>query len=409
MWHSNRRSRTLGLFLLAILLPACRPAHTVHAEPAKGLWISCVGKKEIFSGPAAIEEAISFAKEGGFTELFVQVYRGDKAWFDSEIADASPFRRNRSRLGADPLQRLIDRAHEAGLQVHAWINTLTLSQNKEAPLLKQFGEQILTRDQHGRSALKSTPAEPLDTYYDRENQLFLEPGDPRVKEHTVQMVKELATKYPTLDGIHFDYIRYPAAIPYIPGSRFNPVGLSYGYGERNVARFTQATGIDPKRVDWNVRGSLVWDNWKRQQVTDLLRAAVAEARAHHPTIQISCAVIAPIDRAYSTACQDWARWLEEGLADFVVLMSYSPDSRFVVLTAKAAVGIVGDPEKVSIGLGAHLMLKEPALLAEQIRQSSTLRLRGVVLFDYDSISEPGLRVLFESSPQAGQAKKGPAR
>ncbi|MBI4227348.1 MAG: family 10 glycosylhydrolase [Candidatus Omnitrophica bacterium] len=382
--------------LLAIALSCGAPTRPASAEPFKGLWISCVGEKDIFSGPDALTDAISFAKRGGFNALFVQVYRGDKAWFDSDHADAAPFRRNRSRLGADPLQLLIDRAQAAGIQVHAWVNALTLSKNQEAPLLQAFGGAILTKDQHGRGALKSRPAEPLDAYYDREDQLFLEPGDPRVREHIVRIAGELAAKYPALDGIHFDYIRYPAAIPYIPGSRFNPVGLSYGYGERNVRRFRETSGIDPRGVDWKVRDSLVWDDWKRQQVTELLRAAAGAARTQRPGLQISCAVIAPMDRAYSTACQDWARWLSEGLADFVVLMSYSPDSRFVALTAKAALGVAGDPQKVAIGLGAHLMIKEPNILAAQLRDAAALKARGVVVFDYNAVSEPGLRALVES-------------
>lgn len=363
----------------------------------KGLWITCLGDKTVFSGPTAMEKAVSFAQESGFNTLFVQVYRGDKAWFDSENADASPFRQSKSRFGADPLQRLIEQAHAAGLQVHAWINVLTLSQNTEAPLLKKYGEEILTKDQHGRSALKTKPAEPLDNYYDRENQLFLEPGDPRVKEYIVRIVSELSAKYPALDGIHLDYIRYPAAVPYIPGSRFNPVGLSYGYGEQNVARFKQATGIDPKRVDWNVRDSLVWDNWKRQQVTDLFRVVATEARAHHPTIRISCAVIPALDRAYHAAGQDWVRWIEEDIVDFIVLMNYAVDSRWVNLASRSALGAVGNREKVAIGLGAHLLGKKPELLREQMRQTLVFGPGGVILFDYDSVAGPPLKEFLEWS------------
>ncbi|MCM8794531.1 MAG: family 10 glycosylhydrolase [Candidatus Omnitrophica bacterium] len=387
----SRAGRVIGVLLLAAFLPACSPLHAAHQEPMRGLWISCLGDKTVFGGPTAMEEAVAFARDSGFNTLFVQVYRGDKAWFDSELADASPFRQSRSRFNADPLRRLIEQAHGAGLQVHAWINVLTLSQNAEAPLLKKYGEEILTKDQHGRSALKAKPAEPLDSYYDRENQLFLEPGDPRVKEHIVRIVGDLCAKYPALDGIHLDYLRYPAAVPYIPGSRFNPVGLSYGYGEQNVARFKQANTIDPKRVDWHVRDSLVWDNWKRQQVTDLLRAVTTGARTRHPNVRISCAVIPTLDRAYHAAGQDWIRWIEEGIADFVVLMNYSHDSRWVSLASRSALGALGNPEKVAVGLGAYLMSKKPELLREQMRQAVALKSRGIVLFDYSSVTEPSLR------------------
>jgi len=385
------------LLIAGLLVALVQPAFAELQEPKKGLWISVVGEKDVLRNLEAMEEAIHFARKGGFTVLFVQVYRGDRAWFDSEIADASPYQKNRSRTGVDTFGRLIDRAHEAGIEVHAWINALTLSQNKDAPLLEKYGDAILTKDQHGRSAFKGKAADSLDRYYGREDQLFMEPGDPRVREHLVRIVGELAAKYPALDGIHFDYIRYPADPPYIPGSRFNPVGLSYGYGEENVERFRKATGLDPYQLDWKVHDSQLWDAWKRDQVTDLLRQAAQEARRQNPAMQISCAVLPAPDRAYHTACQDWARWIDEGITDFVVLMNYSVDARWVELASRSAMGLTRDPKKVSIGLGAFLLAKKPELLKEEIQRSLDLHPRSVVLFDYASLSELPLKDLFEVS------------
>ncbi len=363
---------------------------SVDAAPqkiSKGFWITCFDEQSPLSSQPALEKTLQFAEQGGFDTLFVQVYRGDKAWFDSSVADASPFVENRSRMGGDPLEQLIQRAHQRGIKIHAWVNTLTLSQNERAPVLKKFGTDILTLDQHGRSALGKKRKEGLDGFYQKEDQLFLEPGDPRVKEHLRAIILEIATKYPELDGIHFDYIRYPAAPPFIPGSRFNSVGLSYGYGPKNVERFRQAAGIDPLFVDGKPEESLAWDQWKRDQVTGLLRDLAAEAKKRNPRLQISCAVIAALDRGYGSAGQDWGLWLEQGIADFVVLMNYSIDPRWVPLACRSAIGVAGDPQKIAVGLGAYLLKEKPDLLQQQIEECAALNPRMIVLFDYAALSE----------------------
>jgi uncharacterized lipoprotein YddW (UPF0748 family) len=392
--------KAAAVFVAAVLAagPARAQAAPDPSAPPKELWITCIGASNVLGSREEIRKAVTFAKQAGIRTLFVQVYRGGKAWFHSDAADASVYRANRKAVGADPFELLIQLAHDDGIEVHAWINTLTLSQNRDAPFLKQHGESVLTKDQHRRNALlpKGDKKTGLDRFYMREDQLFLEPGDPRVQARTLAVVKELATRYPALDGIHFDYIRYPAAPPYLPGSRFNALGLTYGYGEENVRRFREKTGIDPFKVEWKAQESQAWDDWKREQVTALLREAAGAARAARPGIRISCAVISSFDRAYFAASQDWVRWLEEGIADFVVLMNYSHDPRYVKLAAKNAIGLVGDPAKIHVGLGAFLLAERPELLSRQVRETSSVRPGGLVFFDYDAVTaHPGLRALFE--------------
>ena len=367
-----------GFVIWVMCVGFCAPVSAEGAQ-AKGLWVTCIGDSRVLESRAAIDKAVAFAKKNGFSTIFVQVFRADKAWFDSAIADASPFKENRKKAGTDTLKVLIDAAHEQGIEVHAWINTLTLSANRNAKLLHRAGNRILTKDQHGRAALTDAK-DKWDEYYQREEQLFLEPGDPTVRDHVIGVVKEIATKYPKLDGIHFDYIRYPAAPPYIPGSRFNYVGISYGYGRENVKRFKAKHKKDPHKLSF--AESAIWDDWKREQVTSLIREAAKEARAANPKLQISSAVLAAYDRAYLASYQEWPRWVSEGIVDFVVLMNYSKDTRYVAYMTKAARGLAG--AKVRVGLGAYLLAEKPQILKAQIQDAAATG-TGVVLFDYDSL------------------------
>ncbi len=393
-----RTSRFLTLIAAAAFL--CAASAPLRAQEAeKGLWITCIGKINVLSSRTEIEKAVQFAKKGGFRILFVQVYRGDQAWFNSQVADNSPFRNNLASVGTDPFALLIETAHKEGIEVHAWINTLTLSKNTKAKILEKYGDEILTKDQHGRAAYTGEKKGTLDRFYQKEDQLFLEPGDWRVRGHIFDVVRELAKGYPALDGIHFDYIRYPAAPPYIPGSRFNAVGLSYGYGERNITRFREKSGLNPRKLSFEE--SQVWDDWNRAQVTGLITDAAAAAREISPKIRISSAVIAAFDRAYFAAYQEWPRWVDDGVVDFVVLMNYSHDSNYVKHMARAASGLVGNPSKIYVGLGAYLMADKPEALEGQMEQCASIGPGGVILFDYDSIvAAPSLKALFDPGGQS---------
>ena len=148
------------LALTAALVPhAARgegPAATTAVAPAaarQGLWVPCEGSVRVLDDPARIPRLIADARALGSTDLFVQVYRGGRSWFDSAIADATPHRSVRDRHGVDALAQLLDAAHASGLRVHAWINALSLSENRGAALLARLGPDAVHVDRRGGSVL----------------------------------------------------------------------------------------------------------------------------------------------------------------------------------------------------------------------------------------------------------------
>ncbi|PIQ85175.1 MAG: hypothetical protein COV73_06015, partial [Candidatus Omnitrophica bacterium CG11_big_fil_rev_8_21_14_0_20_43_6] len=136
----------------------------------------------------------------------------------------------------------------------------------------------------------------------------------------------------------------------------------------------------------NVDEYLAWDNWKRQQVTDLLRKISSLIKVKSPALAVSCAVIPVVERAYSNAFQDWSAWLEEGIVDYVVLMSYSIDNQFVKETVKSSLGHRGQG-KVYVGIGAFLMKDNPDLFFNQFRLISELSPDGVVIYSVDDLTD----------------------
>jgi hypothetical protein len=130
----------------------------------------------------------------------------------------------------------------------------------------------------------------------------------------VAIYAELAARY-DLDGLHLDRVRYP--------------GPNYGYNPTSVARFQAQTGQsgqpDPQDEQWL--------QWRRDQVTALVRKIYLTTAAINPRLRLSAALSvagAPPTEAlpwetrtpYTHHLQDWRSWLEEGIVDLALPMVY---------------------------------------------------------------------------------------
>lgn len=293
--------------------------------------------------------------------LFVQIYRANQAWFPSKIGDVVAYDAAVKALGEDPLEFLIREAHREGIEVHAWLNVLTLSTNENAPLLKKYGPSILTRNLDTKKTLAD---------YKIDNQYFLEPGDPRVGKELVAMVGEILGAHPRLDGIQFDYIRYPDSHP------------RYGYTEINITRFKKATGLQTIEEE-----SKIWKDWKRAQVTELLKLLVKTAHKIRPTIQVSSTGCMSYSRALYEAFQDWPSWINTGVVDFVTVMNYSADPGEYGRWNAVAQSKVTDLHKLYFGVGAYKLLKLPGIFKKEFQSCEASGAGLCAVFHYGSLLE----------------------
>jgi len=365
--------------------PAAAPESS--SAPRLGLWVLCEGSQRVLEHPDRVAGLLADASQLGVTDLFVQVYRNGRAWFDSSVADAAPFAAARTAAGQDPLRALIQAAHSRGLRVHAWVNVLSLGPNREAPVLRDLGPGAVQVDRRGRSMLAYPQLElpAPDSQFLRLGTpaIWLDPGAPGVAQRLARVFAELAERYPELDGLHLDYIRHPDVLPFSPGSRFE-VGLDYGYGAATRARFTGETGL-PAPLGPPGSSANAWDAWRREQVTALVRAIRDAARAPRPALVLSAAVWPFPERSYFSVYQDWPGWLEEGLLDFAVPMLYTTDDHFFGTQLRAYHGIASD--RIWVGLGSWLFAEAPDRAANQLRRAHSAGLAGVSLFSHDALAE----------------------
>jgi uncharacterized lipoprotein YddW (UPF0748 family) len=347
------------LLLALILMTSSIQTHAEEA-PRRALFISVIEKNPVLESRANIEKVVDFAAKAGIKVLFVQIYRANQAWFPSKMAvDGAPYERCLKSVGEDAFALLIKEAQAKGIEVHAWLNLLSLAKNDKAPIFKKYGTSILTRN--------SLPKKNLQDYKIDE-QYFLEPGDPRVRQELGIMVEEIAKNYPDLDGIQFDYIRYPDKKP------------AYGYTTANLTRFRKATGkavADEKDP--------VWREWKRDQVTLLVRHLAKRIHAIQPKIHITTTGCMPYIRAYDEAFQDWPLWVKDGLVEYVTVMSYPDTADEFQKNITDAKERVPDLKKVYFALGAYKFLNDPVSFERVFDMCNTSASGGCAVFYYGNL------------------------
>jgi uncharacterized lipoprotein YddW (UPF0748 family) len=358
-----------------------------RVAPRLALWVLCEGSQRVLEHPERIARLIGDARNLGATDLFVQVYRGGRAWFDSSLVDASPYQAIRATSG-DTLAELILQAHRAGLRVHAWVNVLSLASRTDAALLGKLGPAAVQVDRHGRSILDYPRLDippPERSYYRMGTPgVWLDPAAPDVAAKLAAVFAELIERYPELDGLHLDYIRYPDVLPFSPGSRFG-VGLDFGYGDASRERFRRETGLEAP-FGSSLANANRWDDWRRERVTEVVSRIREATRRLHAELELSAAVWAYADRAYLAIFQDWRGWLEAGLLDFTVPMAYTRDDRLLRYVARSTTrGVAG--ERVWIGLGVWLFAREPERARAQWELVRRANPAGVSLFSYDAMAE----------------------
>ena len=386
--------------------PEEEPATREVAEPEpprRGLWVLAEGARRVLDHPERIPELLQEAAALGATDLFVQVYRGGRAWYDTEIADPTPFRRNLENHGIDTVATLLRDARAAGFRVHAWVNVLSLSRNTKAPILRDLGRDVVLSDRRGRSLLDYPRHDvpPPDRAYYRMGTpgVYLDPAAPGVAERLAETFTELLTRYPSFDGLHLDYARYPDVLPFAPGSRFG-VGLDFGYGESTRARFLAETGKRAPLGD-SLGNASAWDRWRREKLDALIAGVATSARDAREGLVMSGAVWTYADRGYLVLGQDWRRWLEEGWLDVAIPMSYTVDDRLLRYLVEHFQGLPL-ADRIWVGLGTWLFAKNPARAVRQMEIAEAAGADDLVLFSYDSIvSEPALYEALRAEGRGG--------
>jgi uncharacterized lipoprotein YddW (UPF0748 family) len=111
----------MRLILAALLAATPAPAAGAPARPAemRGVWVVRTG----LLSPETVDRVVDEAQAGGMNALFVQVRGRGDAFYESALVSRSILLAPQP-VAFDPFARILERARQRGLQVHAWINVL---------------------------------------------------------------------------------------------------------------------------------------------------------------------------------------------------------------------------------------------------------------------------------------------
>jgi len=330
--------------------------------------------------PQAIDRAVELASAYGFNTLFAQVRGRGDAYYRSSWEPRAEALANQP-ADFDPLGYLLQQAQSAGLMVHAWLNVYYVWSQPQPPrsrlhVVSRAGNWI-ARDVRNRYQMITAG---------RVEGVYLCPGNPEVRAHLLRVFGEVARRYPALDGIHLDYVRYPyEGYCYCAGCRARfRAWMATQVGESQQRELDHKSLRNP--LAWIQAFPTEWDDWRREQVNAFVRAVAHQSRQINPNLILSAAVYPSPLSAYRRKLQNWTLWLRRDWLDTVLPMAYDPDTAVVMRQMEQALQ-AADGRPVIGGIGAWRIRPESTL--NKIRAMRQLGARGFCLFSYDAITQNG--------------------
>jgi uncharacterized lipoprotein YddW (UPF0748 family) len=273
------------------------PSQTSVTPQVRGFWVD--GFNPGIKSRAEVDQLIARVQQANCNAIFAQVRKRGDAYYWSRY---EPRARDFQNIAYDPLAYLIEKAHAATprISVHAWINMGAVG-NAFDPA------HILAKHPDWRSISDTGEG-------DDKEAIKIDPGVPGAADWTFRVYLDVLRQY-DVDGIHFDFVRYGDA--------------KWGYAPESVARFNRTYQKEGKPSFDN----LLWQDWRREQVTNLVRKVYVHAAEVKPQAIVSAATITWGDgpqseaewrnsAAFSRVYQDWRGWLEEGILDLACPMTY---------------------------------------------------------------------------------------
>ena len=200
----------------------------------------------------------------------------------------------------DPLAFAIAEAHRRGLQLHAWFNPFRAAHPS-------------TKSPPAANHITRTHPELIRHYAD---QVWLDPGEPAAQARTLAVVLDVVKRY-DVDGIVFDDYFYP-------------------YPQKDWAKRELDFPDDASWKRYGVASGLTREDWRRNNVNQLVQKISQEIKAAKPQVQFGIspfgiwrsgvpAGISPkaLD-AYGKLYQDGRAWLADGWVDYLAPQLYWP-------------------------------------------------------------------------------------
>lgn len=308
------------------------------------------------SGPAGLtwDETIRLLAENGFTAVLPNMLWGGTAYYESTVLPVDPS----VKKSGDYLVECIQACRKYGIECHVW--KVNWNMSSRAP--REFVEKIRKEARHQ----VDRDGKPDETW--------LCPSHPENQQLEIDSMLEVLKKY-DVDGLHFDYIRYP--------------GKNHCFCDGCRERFEKVLGKPVK--EWPAETELdpatkqAWQAFRQSNITRVVESVSRQARQLKKSVEISAAVFRNWQVDRFQVAQDWKLWCEKGYLDFVCPMDYTPNTAQFANYIKTQQKLVGNVPCYP-GIGLSLWKPSTALwtFIEQIKMTRQFKTGGFTVFDLQS-------------------------
>ncbi len=251
-----------------------------HKKPAI-MWFDAEANIKRFSHPDTIDKYIDKIADLGFTHAAVCI-RPITGYllYDSELAPKYRGNYDDVKVDFDYLGKFIEAAHRRGIKVLASMNTFCAGHN--------YIDKGLVYEGHPEWASQVLDVDrgiiPITQQKDKYGAM-VNPINPEYQDYIISVMKEVLTKYPQVDGIILDRVRYDgitADFSDLSRREFEK------YIGQKVARFPNDI-LSLKKIDDKGRFKVIpgkhykkWIEWRTKNITDFMgraRQAVKDTKS----------------------------------------------------------------------------------------------------------------------------------
>ncbi|MFW6641259.1 glycoside hydrolase family 10 protein [Nocardiopsis algeriensis] len=197
--------------------------------------------------------------------------------------------------GYDPLEYAVARAHERGLELHAWFNPYRVG--FQDPDVENLAEDHPVRENP-------------DWLVDYGDEAYVDPGNPEVRAWVTRVIADVVERY-DIDGVHFDDFFYPYPKG---GEEFDDDASWKAHGD----------GFDDR------------GDWRRENVNQLMRDVHGQIQETKPWVSFGVSPFgiwrndatdptgSPTSglQSYDAQYADTRTWIQEGSIDYVAPQLY---------------------------------------------------------------------------------------
>ena len=288
------------LFLLLLL-----PLYIFSQAPAteiRAVWLTTnwgldwpVQRTSVKAQKEQLKNILDKLQEANFNTVLFQARAQGYVFYRSKIEPLSSYFNHDDNF--DPLAFAIEECHKRGMECHAWV----IAYPMDKATVRYTGK--------GRRR-KATVVQNKPSYYKAIGERwYLDPGNPQTDDYLLSIIREIVSNY-DVDGIHFDYIRYPdRAVKFTDDASYR----RWGKGQAR-------------------------DDWRRENINRFVAKAYDQIKKLKPWVMVSSSPLGrykplntnPNDTwtAYYSVYQDPVQWLNAGKHDAVFPMMYYRDGLF---------------------------------------------------------------------------------